>query len=156
MSSIIELALRLLGIAVGFVAGWINERRHLRRLEAKEAEFADLTVTNLKRVPDPDTVEESSLVIGQVVIATDYFKTFLTQLRNLVGGEMKAALSLLTRARREALVRLLEEARRRGAGEIWNVRFQFSSISQMRGRHGAMQVELVAYGTAIRRRGNAR
>ena len=72
---------------------------------------------------------EALLVIGQVVIATDYYKTFVTQLRNLVGGEMKSAMSLMSRARREAMVRLLEQARTRGATEVWNVRLQFTSIS---------------------------
>ena len=68
-----------------------------------------------------------------------------------MGGEMKSAQKLMNRARREALVRLLEQADRRGATEVWNVRFGFSNISQMRGRRGAMQVEILAWGTAVRR-----
>jgi len=144
-SLIIALVLLALGI---FVGGW-NERRHLRDLAMREHDLRDIVVNNLKRVPDPDTVRRAEFVSGNVVIATDYFKTFATKLRNLVGGEMHAALSLMARARREALLRLLVEARSIGATEVWNVRFEFCSISQLSGNRGAMSVEIVAYGTAV-------
>ena len=142
---IVVLVLLALGI---FAGGW-NERRHLRALALREEGFRDIVVNNLKRVSDPDTVRRAEFVSGNVVIATDYFKSFATKLRNLVGGEMGAALSLMGRARREALLRLLAEARSIGAAEVWNVRFQFCSISQMSGNKGAMSVEIVAYGTAV-------
>lgn len=151
MDTLIELGVRVIGFIVGFFVGGFNERRHERRLDEREAALDDMLVTNLKRIDQRAPIAGATLVIGQVVIATDYYKTIMTQLRNLVGGEMRSALSLLTRARREALVRLLESARAHGATEVWNVRFQFTSISQMRGKQGAMQVEMVAYGTAVRR-----
>lgn len=149
MLELIQPALVVALLLLGIFAGGVNERRHLRRLARREAGFRDIAVNNLKRVTDPDTVRRATLVSGSVVIATDYFKSFATALRNLVGGEMKAALSLMTRARREALLRLLAEARAAGATEVWNVRYQFCSISQMSGRRGAMSVEIVAYGTAV-------
>ena len=85
------------------------------------------------------------------MIATDTFKSWVTRLRNLVGGEMRAARSLMLRARREALLRMLREAEAGGATEVWNVRYEFCSISMMRGSTGAMQVEMLAWGTAVRR-----
>ena len=137
--------LLLLGI---FAGGW-NERRHFRSLVRREEAVSPIKLTNLKQVSDPRSIRDAQLVLGQVVIATDYFKTFVTQLRNLVGGEMRAAERLMVRARREALVRMLLQARKLGAAEVHNVRFEFCSISQMRGKKGAMQVEVVAWGTAI-------
>ena len=145
------LAIPLGLLALGIVAGGLNERAHLRRLERREAELASIEVNNLRQVRDPASAETARMVMGQVVIATDYFKSLATALRNLAGGEMHAAQRLMNRARREALVRLLEEARAFGAQEVWDVRFGFSNISQMRGKHGAMQVEVVAWGTAVRR-----
>ena len=133
-----------------FVGGW-SERRHLRRLDQRERELSHVTVSNLKTVPNATEAEASGMVMGQVVIATDYFKSIATAMRNLIGGEMKSAHSLMTRGRREALVRLQEEADRRGCTEVHNVRFGFSNISQMRGKHGAMQVEVLVWGTAVRR-----
>lgn len=138
-------------MVLGILAGGYNARRHLRSLEQREQALSAIKVTNLKRVDAMDCVRNTQMVLGQVVIATDYFKTFVTTLRNLVGGEMKAAQNLMTRARREALIRMLEQARAMNATEVCNVRFEFCSISQMRGKRGAMSVEVIAWGTAVSR-----
>lgn len=137
----------------GLFVGGITERRHLASLERREEALAraGVRLSNLCLVPDAGRVSDAQLVMGQVVIATDYFKSFATALRNLVGGEMRAAQSLMTRGRREALVRLMEAAQRRGCNEVYNVRFDFSNISQMQGNRGAMQVEVHAWATAVRR-----
>ena len=152
MELIIGLGLTILLLGLGIVAGGFAERSHLRSLERREQQLRDITVSNLKRIHHPEAVAQSGIVLGQVVIATDYFKSYATNLRNMVGGEAKAAMSLMVRARREALVRMLEEARRMGATEVWNVRFQASNINQMKGKQGAMQVELFAWGTAVVRK----
>ncbi len=138
-------------LVLGFSVGGFRERRHFRNLAIREAAARDVLVTNLKRVANPETVRQSSLVGGQVVIGTDYFKTIATGIRNLLGGEMKAAQSLMTRARREAVLRMIDEARRLGSTEICNVRFAFCNISMMSGNKGAMSVEVYAYGTAVLR-----
>ena len=151
ISEFMPYFLTLFLLALGFSVGGFRERRHFRQLDEREAATGDITVTNMKTVANPETVIRAQLVSGNVVIATDYFKTFLTTLRNLVGGEMKSAQRLMIRARREALMRLLEEARGLGATEVWNVRFQFCNIQQMSKNKGAMSVELYAYGTAITR-----
>jgi len=136
-------------IALGLFAGRYNEHRHLVRLAAREAELKHLLVNNLKHVQNPADARQSAMVMGSVVIATDYLKTFLMTLRNLVGGEAKSAMTLMERARREAIVRMLDEADAMGAAEVWNVRFEFCNIAMMNGKKGAMQVEVLAYGTAV-------
>jgi uncharacterized protein YbjQ (UPF0145 family) len=152
LMSIWPIALPVLGILIlGVGVGGYNERRHLRDLAAREQAVRHIRVNNLRHVTDADAVAAAGLVMGNVVIATDYFKSFATALRGLVGGEMRAAQMLMTRARREALLRLLEQAHAGGATEVWNVRFGFSNISQMRGKRGAMQVEVIAWATAVRR-----
>ena len=124
---LIVLALLVLGYTIG---SW-RERRHLKSLRQREAGLADIAVSNLKAVPNADTVRQSQLVTGEAVIATDYFKTFGASLRNIVGGEIRTFETLMSRARREASLRMLEQARQCGATEVWNVRFGFSSISLM-------------------------
>lgn len=139
----------LMIVVLGIGIGGYNERKHFRSLARREKHYKHIRVNNLKRIDDASSCVRGQLVIGSVVIATDTFKSFVTGLRNLVGGEMKAAQKLLVRARREALLRMLAEADTLGSNEVWNVRFGFSNISQMRGRGGGMQVELYAYGTAV-------
>lgn len=135
----------------GIVIGGMRERSHNKSLDRREGELANITICNLKTILGADQASQAQLVMGQVVIATDYFKSLATALRSLVGGEMHAANSLMLRARREALLRMQADAKRRGCDEIYNVRFGSSAISQMRGKQGAMQVEVLAWGTAVKR-----
>jgi uncharacterized protein YbjQ (UPF0145 family) len=98
--------------------------------------------------------QDCRLVSGTVVISSDYFKQFVAGLRNLVGGRFRGYETLLDRARREAILRMKEDARRSGYHVIVNVKLENTSISG--GRQGAMPAfELLAYGTALKPRQTA-
>ena len=88
------------------------------------------------------------LVAGNVVISVDYFKSAAAALRSFVGGRVSAYESLLERARREAILRMKEDARRHGAKMIFNVKLETASISQG-GANQLGSVEVYAYGTAM-------
>jgi uncharacterized protein YbjQ (UPF0145 family) len=62
--------------------------------------------------------------------------------------------TLLARARREALLRMLDRAREMGANEVWNVRFETSNVTSAGPRNPAVSVEIFAFGTAVRREGD--
>ena len=66
------------------------------------------------------------LVMGGVVLGSDRGKQVVAQLRSLLGGEVRSFQKILVRARREARLRMLEEARRIGADCVVNVRFETS------------------------------
>ena len=139
----------------GLVIGTHNDKKHMESILAREAEHRGIRLDNRKRVESPETVEMAVVVNGGYVAATDYFKSFATRLRSLVGGEMTSIMTLMERARREAILRMIEEARKQGATEVWNIRLESSNINQMAGKQGAAQVELLAYGTAVRRKASA-
>lgn len=134
-------------IILGLVTGKIIEKRHLRRLAQKEMVLGEIDTCNLRQFPAELRFQKTFLVTGSVVIATDYFKVFAAGLRGLFGGEMKTYRSLMSRARREAVVRMLEEAKKGDAGSVWNVRFETSTIQGKRKPGG---VEVLAYGTAVK------
>ncbi|MHC4396483.1 MAG: YbjQ family protein [Planctomycetota bacterium] len=135
-------------IILGLLTGKYIEKRHLRRLAEKETTLQGVGICNLRKFPPELKVQKSFLVAGSVVIATDYFKVFAAGLRGLFGGEMKTYRSLMGRARREAMVRMLENAKEGGADSVWNVRFETSTIQGKRKPGG---VEVLAYGTAVKR-----
>jgi len=84
------------------------------------------------------------------VVAVDYFKKFIAAIKMFFGGKLGMYDSLLTRARRQAIVRMLREADALGADAIYNVRVEFSAIgAQPQAIGGA---ELLAYGTAVKRK----
>ncbi|MGI9017285.1 MAG: YbjQ family protein [Euzebya sp.] len=130
-------------LLVGYVIGTILEQRHLRELTQREAAMAHVLVTNLRRLPPGMSATAGTLVSGNVVVATDYFKRFLAGLRNLVGGEIKTYRRVMDRGRREARLRMVEEASRLGAQTVINVRYLTSTVAND-------AAEIICYGTAIR------
>ena len=136
-------------LILGYGIGRWRERSHIASLTRRESEFADMVVTNLKTGPDPQSVRNATFVSGEAVIATDYFKTFAAAIRRIIGGEMRSYETLMNRARREAMLRMLDEARQMGASEVWNVRLETSNIVSATSNNKAASVEVFAFGTAI-------
>ncbi|MHC5110747.1 MAG: YbjQ family protein [Planctomycetota bacterium] len=140
------LILLLLAI---FSGTWV-EKAHFKKLERREAEMRGKVVVETRHIPPSWKAESFHLVHGEVVIGSDYFKTFSATLKNLVGGNLRAFESLMERARREALLRMMEQAHSYGANTVFNVRFESSNIGAQRGKQKAAMVEMYAYGTAFR------
>lgn len=139
-------------LIIGVIFGGLNERRHFERLRKDEAALAHILTTNLKTIPKshPQALENDGvLVVGNVVIALDYFKKIAAGLKSLVGGSLRSYETMLDRARREAIVRMLKQADAMGATAVYNIRVEFSTIA---GNNPARPggAELLAYGTAVR------
>ena len=84
------------------------------------------------------------------MIAEDYFKRFAAALKGLIGGRIVAYESLLERGRREAIVRMKEQARQLGATQVVNMRFETASLSEdFSGQRPMFSAEFIAYGTAL-------
>ena len=99
--------------------------------------------SNTEDIPGQQIVECYGLVTGSTVRAKHIGRDIAAGLKNFVGGELKGYTELLQEARKEALHRMMEQARSVGANAVINVRFATSSIAQ-----GA--AELFAYGTAVK------
>ena len=145
----IALGITFLLLLVSVFFGTRAQKKHIANLEAREAALSHIIVTNLKTLPASNTPPQ--LVTGSVVIAFDYFRRFIATFVMLVGGRITMYEDMLDRARREALLRLLEQAQAKGAREVHNVRFEFSRVgSSGHGTNIGGGAELLAYGTAVR------
>jgi uncharacterized protein YbjQ (UPF0145 family) len=131
-------------LLVGFLVGHSRERRHLADLDRREAATSAVIVVDVEQVPPGFAIGGGALVMGEVVIAADYFKSFLAGLRNLIGGEVKTYQTMLSRARREARLRMVEEAHALGSELVVNVRFEWSEVGPR-----VPSSEIFCYGTAI-------
>lgn len=137
-------------LVAGFVIGTVAERVHYRSIRRREEALKNLMTFKLKAVPDAMTPCRTQLVTGNVVVGMDYFKTFLAMLSNFIGGRVHSYESLIDRARREAVLRMKEQARTLGASSILNIKFHTANImSGVRKNKGAGCVEVTVYGTAI-------
>jgi len=146
---IMGLGTPLILIAAGFVIGRSREKRHLKSLDEREKQFAYMMQTNSRRIPSNWRVSQAGLVSGQAVIAADAFKSTLAKLRNTFGGEVRSLETLMARARREAVLRMMEEAAQMNANAVFNVRIETSTIGRGTGGKGLCTAEVYAYGTAL-------
>lgn len=135
-------------LALGYGFGRFAETRHYKSIIAREKSLNRLPAV-ATRITPADKPYTATLVSGSVVISVDYFKRFIAGLRNLVGGPVTSYESLLDRARREAILRMKEQAQEQGAEFVFNVKFETSRLYQGRNKNSIGSVEVLAYGTAL-------
>ena len=102
----------------------------------------DIILTNTDTVPGRTIVRHIGLVQGNVVRAKHVGRDIVASLKNLVGGELRGYTELLEEARRDAMRRMVEDAKSKGANAVVNIRLSTSSVT-------AGASELYAYGTAV-------
>ncbi|HHS83520.1 MAG TPA: YbjQ family protein [Gammaproteobacteria bacterium] len=142
-----NLIIFLLLLVSGYGFGRYIEQRHYKSILQREKEYSDVVLTTVRRPASDVELDGSELVTGSVVISVDYFKRFLAGLRNLLGGRMTSYETLLDRGRREAILRMKQQARAGGANMVFNVKMETASISKD-GGSALGSVEILAYGTA--------
>jgi uncharacterized protein YbjQ (UPF0145 family) len=150
-----QLIILAIMVGIGYFAGSHAEKKHYTSIMERESSFQKLAITSLKNPPtDEREVESVHLVNGSAVMAVDYFKLFVSSLRNLFGGRMSAYESVIDRARREATLRMQEMAKKQGADLIINLRVETSSIGGGNAgqKNGMPSIEALVYGTAVRYR----
>lgn len=102
-----------------------------------------IIVTTADEIPGKKVKEVIDVVTGNTVRSKDIFRDIGAALKNLVGGELKSYTGMIKDARTEAYNRMLEEAEKKGADAIIEMRFMTSMVSD-----GAS--EILAYGTAVK------
>jgi len=150
MESFAQLGITAVVLVATYFTGGYYERKHFRSIRERELRFRDMLVITVPRLPTGTVVQRAELVSGNVVVSLDYFKRFMAGLRAIIGGRIKAYEPLLDRARREAMLRMREDARRRGFDLVINTRLETSRLANSGGNGRATAgVEIFAYGTGI-------
>ena len=148
MESYLDIIIFFVPLALGYVFGQSIEKRHYLSIIKRESQLRSIPVIASKILPDEFTPCQTQLVSGNVVISVDYFKKFVAGLRSIVGGRMTSYESLIDRARREAILRMKQEAKRLNADYVFNIKMETSSISKG-AKNNIGSVEVLAYGTAV-------
>jgi uncharacterized protein YbjQ (UPF0145 family) len=142
---IFNIGVPLLLLLVGYVVGQMLEKRHYASIREREQALKSVVALTTRFPPAGVAAEKFNLVSGTVVVSSDYFKTFVAGFRNLFGGRFRGYETLLDRARREALLRLKEQAKAQGSQLVLGVRYETSTISGS----STPSMEVIAYGTAL-------
>lgn len=141
----------------GVLIGRTMESRHFRRLEQHAQANADFLVTQLRSFPyaQPAAFGKSgsgmvapTLICSEVVIASDYLKNFFASWRNFFGGEVRSYSRMTDRAKREAVARLIDQAKALGFNAICNVRVETAEIGDRRKQGAQAMASCLAYATA--------
>ncbi len=142
-------------IVLGLVVGRAAEKKHLNDLARREVNSGDMLATQTKSFfAATRGATAPTLIVAEVVIGADYLKSVLGGLMNLFGGEINPFQTLLDRARREALMRVKEQAREMGYNAVCNVRMENADIggrdpSRSKIVFGSILVSATAYHARI-------
>lgn len=151
MDALIQIGISVGLILVGYFAGRSFEKKHYASIREREEALAGVVVTPTKHLPGLEACTEGELVLGAVVISIDYFKRFAAGLRNLFGGRVASYETVIDRARREAQLRMKEQAVARGYNAVVCTRIETSRLASSYGNNqGIAGLEIVAFGTAVR------
>jgi uncharacterized protein YbjQ (UPF0145 family) len=138
---------------IGFICGTIAEKKHYTSIKRRELKFKQLPAVPIRLhhfLSEQQLLEvvETRLVTGCVVVSQDYFKMILANLKNFVGGSVSSYESLMDRARREAILRMKEQAPM--ADAIVNVRLESITMGKDEGdKKPICSIQVLAYGTAV-------
>ena len=129
------------------IIGTISERRHFQSIHERERATATLPVIPSALSDDSRRVASAQLVSGTMVVAPDSFRRFIAGVRKLFGGRLRSYESLLDRARREAILRMKEQAPQ--ADAIVNFRMETTKIGGQQQKQSIIAIEVLAFGTAL-------
>ncbi len=139
----------LLILAVAFFSGNVIASRHEKRLSERQQTVAHIRTTDLNRFFKPDHSIQANLCTAEVTLGIDHFRGFLGSLKNIFGGQIRSYQKTLDRARREALMQVIEQAHMTGYNAVANLRLEFVDISGKANMvKRASMVTIIAYGTA--------
>ena len=100
-----------------------------------------MIITASDQIPGRQVKQVIGLVMGNTIRAKHLGKDIVAGFRNLVGGELNEYTEMLAESRKQAIIRMQEDAKKMGADAIVTVRFTTSSVMQARQRclHTAQQ-----------------
>ena len=103
----------------------------------------DFILTTQDHPAEYNITETLGLVRGNTVRSRNIGSNFLSGLKSMVGGEVSGFTKLITKSREEAIHRLVEHAKERGANAVVGMRFVTTEVGQTCS-------EILAYGTAVK------
>lgn len=141
-----SLIIVILLLIIGYVFGTLAEKKSFKSIIEREKKLNSLPAFST-RIP-PDQHCDQVLVSGNIVVANDYFKMVVAGLKGLFGGQLNTYESLIERGRREAILRMKEEAQKINAHMIFNVKLTTTNLSSSQNNKSGT-IEVYAYGTAL-------
>lgn len=151
----LPLLLGLAMLVIGGIGVWLG-REHDKDLAYRRAQVGHVLVCDLKQFPGIRG-SEVALVNSEVVLSVNRLHSLFGRLKMLFGGEVRSFHFVMTRARQEATIRLMEQTAEMGYDAIGNLRLEAVDIAGVtvnpqRAKKQGIYIGILAYGTAYKRR----
>jgi len=101
-----------------------------------------MILVNTDFIPGKKIVKVLGLVKGNTIRARHVGRDIMAGLRTIVGGEVVEYTKMLAETREQSLDRMADDAIKKGANAVINIRFSTSVVMKA-------AAELLAYGTAV-------
>ena len=101
-----------------------------------------MIITTSERVEGKTMVKTVGLVKGNTIRARHVGRDIMAGLKNIVGGEITDYTQMMSEARDQAIQRMIDDAKEKGANAVVGMRFATSMIMQNAS-------EVLAYGTGV-------
>ncbi|MFP4165801.1 MAG: YbjQ family protein [Opitutales bacterium] len=152
MELLFTLAIPLAFLGLWALTGSLVAKAHEKRLARRAEQTGPFSLSNGKYFTDvADPAVEPCMVVAEVTIGIDHFRSFLGKLVNLIGGEVRSFTKIADRARREVLQQLKEQAAGKNCDAITNLRIDFANVSgSTADSKKAMMVTILGSGTCYR------
>ena len=102
-------------------------------------------ISTTNDIPGMRVVQQKGLVFGATVRARGVGGDCIATCQGFCGGEVSAYTEMAIDARNEAIMRMLKEAKQRGANAVVGIKFD----SENMGGSGSANNGTIAYGTAV-------
>src|SRR3989338_10531611 len=109
MDDLIVWGIGFVFFGISYFIGSHNEKVHFKNIVEREKALVLLPAVTFKQ-PEGRPIANTKLVMGNVVIAGDFFKQVVAQLASIFGMRISVAESMVDRARREAVLPIKEKA----------------------------------------------
>ena len=102
-----------------------------------------MKLVNTETIAGKTIVDSLGIARGSTVRSRNAVRDIFASLKNIIGGEVEEYTKLQADSREQAIVRMIDDAKKMGADAVVNVRFTTSVVAQ-----GAS--EILASGTAVK------
>lgn len=150
MDSLIFFAIIL---AVFYAIDYTIKAAHNEDIRERQQYYKEkVSISNLKKPQEHLPVKESFFCYGSIVIGVNYWQLFVAGIKQVIGGHLRGFEKIMERAFCEATLRMVEQAYKKGAQTVINVRMETACIGKTdrKGKSAAGMLEVLVYGTALK------
>ena len=133
-----------------FSLGIIIEHFHIKDIRKREIKlYKSPYITFSKNINTHKKVKKAQLVASTVVLGADLLRVVFAKFINFFGGNISLYEKIADRARREAILRVREQANKMQADIVVNIKIETIRLNSIDDHNSQPRLSVLVSGTAI-------